>query len=149
MATEKTYFPVKAACLRGILRKRALCICGLSDIFTVREFLAVKSGITLAAGKLGLQKEQNLAGWSGLAMGTNQAAVLGQKLGLPAPGAVALSGTISPTSCKEVSPAPCGIQLGGSLLLSSHRYRTIGDLEGLTIGDIQDWTLETFYYVEV
>ena len=109
----------------------------------------MKSGIALAAGKLGLQKEQNLAGWSGLAMGTNQVPVMGQKLGLLAPGALALSGALSPASHKEVSLAPCGIQLGGSLLLSSHRYRTIGDLEGLTIGDIQDWTLETFYYVEV
>lgn len=149
MATEKTYFPVKAVCLRGFLRKRALCICGLSDIFTVREFLAAKSGIALAASQLGLQKEQGLAAWGGLAMGTNQAAVLGHKFGLPAPGALALSGALSPTSHKEVSPALCGIQLGGSLLLASHRYRTIGDLEGLTIGDIQDWTLETFYYVEV
>ncbi len=138
MATEKTYFPVKTVCL-----------CGLSDIFPVRESLAVTGGIALAAKQPMLRKEQSLEVRGDLTLKTNKIGVLGQKVGLPVPGALVLSGALSSATPKVVHPAPCGIQLGGSLLLTSRRYRTIGDLEGLTIGDIQDWTLETFYYVEV
>lgn len=45
--------------------------------------------------------------------------------------------------------ADCSVSFGASIDCVLRRYRTIGDLDGLTFADVQDWNLNLFYYLEV
>lgn len=49
---------------------------------------------------------------------------------------------------KDVVPAASAMTITGSMSAVARRYRTIGDLAGLSIGDVQGWTLYQFYYKE-
>lgn len=42
-----------------------------------------------------------------------------------------------------------GIALDYAITTVLRRYRELGDLEGVTLADIQNWPLETYYYLEV
>lgn len=51
-------------------------------------------------------------------------------------------------STKDAIPTTSAMTIAGSMSIIARRYRTIGDLSGLSIGDVQDWTLYQFYYQE-
>lgn len=55
---------------------------------------------------------------------------------------------IVPSSAKSVAAAQ-SIILSLNVIPEIRRYRTIGHLDGLTVDDVSDWDLYTFYYLEV
>lgn len=49
---------------------------------------------------------------------------------------------------KEIIPVASAVSIAGSMSAVARRFRTLGDLTGLTLGDVQGWRLYKFYFKE-
>lgn len=61
---------------------------------------------------------------------------------------ITLSGDVQPILNKSVVPESSAIAIGGSAEIESVRLRKLGDLAGLTLGDLSTWTMNELYYKE-
>lgn len=50
---------------------------------------------------------------------------------------------------KPMPSISTGVTLGAVVNAVARKFREVGDLDGVSYADVQDWTLRTFYYVEV
>lgn len=63
--------------------------------------------------------------------------------------AVRLLADVNASISVPVKLSASGIALDYAITTVLRRYRELGDLEGITLADIQNWPLETYYYLEV
>ena len=63
-------------------------------------------------------------------------------------GGITLSDALNLTLAKSVSPQDANLFIDGEMEVQSVRYRKLGDLAGLTLGDLSTWTMNEFYYKE-
>lgn len=49
---------------------------------------------------------------------------------------------------KQMHMGTITARIGGSIEAVERRYRTLGDLDGLTLRDLSSWTMRKFYYIE-
>lgn len=61
---------------------------------------------------------------------------------------VALAGNLRNALNKSTVPEGAGVAIGASVDIESVRLRKLGDLAGLTLGDLSTWTMQDLYYKE-
>lgn len=68
---------------------------------------------------------------------------------LPSPLMLGLQGAVRTAVHVPAVVGEVAVAMDGAMTAVIKRYRTFGDVDGMTFDDVREWTMETFYYLEV
>lgn len=170
MNSHKVLYPCAHDTLRGRLGCPHATLVGVTDIFPYKEHLSLTAQVSLSAElNAELIRFVELDPLSAALCLSGAITELSSVASLDMPGALAIQGQTEPrldkhldtvqgnvsmsvdptiTCVKPAGPVESTLCFGGSMYPRAVRLRELGDLIGLTLGDISAWTLNQFYYKE-